>query len=90
MVNPDMRGSRMIVSVGTKYILPELQEEKNHNMPAYEIEHIIPLDDNQKDELAQAITRIHSELSTTPSLFVNVRFTNVSEHMFYIAGKRIS
>jgi phenylpyruvate tautomerase PptA (4-oxalocrotonate tautomerase family) len=58
-------------------------------MPLYEVEHITPLTGDQKDLLASAITTIHSQLFTTPSLFVNVRFTNVVGDDTYIGGKRV-
>ena len=58
-------------------------------MPLYEIEHISPLSRSQKDALAASITQIHSHLFTTPSLFVNVRFTNISNQDVYIGGKKV-
>jgi len=45
---------------------------------------------SQKDDLARAITRIHSTKFTTPSMFVNVTFTDVSETETYIGGRRRS
>ncbi|KAE8153089.1 hypothetical protein BDV25DRAFT_137159 [Aspergillus avenaceus] len=56
-------------------------------MPLYEIEHGLPLDQIQRDELAQAITHTHSRKFATPSLFVNVKFTDTSNQHNYIAGK---
>ena len=60
-------------------------------MPLYEIEHHVPLRDNQKDTLAKQITNIHSRLFTTPSLFVNIRFLDKSESrdFTYVSGKRV-
>ena len=58
-------------------------------MPNYEVEYSFPMTDDQQHALADAITKIHSELFTAPSLFVNVRFTNVTGHALYIAGKRV-
>ena len=58
-------------------------------MPNYEVEHICPLTASQQDELAEAITKIHSEKFNTPKLFVNIRFTNIAEHVVYLAGKRV-
>lgn len=58
-------------------------------MPRYEIEHVCFLTESQKDELAEAITRIHSDTFTTPRLFVNVRITDVSKQDHYVAGKRV-
>ncbi|RSM19141.1 hypothetical protein CDV31_002062 [Fusarium ambrosium] len=57
-------------------------------MPLYEIEHCIPLSKEQRDELAQTITHIHTKKFSTPSLFVNVRFTDVRDHCMYIAGQQ--
>ncbi|EME41110.1 hypothetical protein DOTSEDRAFT_37805 [Dothistroma septosporum NZE10] len=57
-------------------------------MPLYEIQHICPLTTAQQDELAIAITRIHSTKFTTPKMFVNVKFTDAKEHVTYIGGKR--
>ncbi|KAK0253279.1 hypothetical protein LTR57_000983 [Friedmanniomyces endolithicus] len=57
-------------------------------MPFYEFNHHIPLTISQKDELAAAITTIHSTHFSTPKLFVNVAFHDVSQTSTYIAGKR--
>ncbi|KAK4494471.1 hypothetical protein PRZ48_014769 [Zasmidium cellare] len=40
------------------------------------------------DELADAITTIHSTKFSTPRLFVNVRFSDATTHNSYIAGKK--
>ncbi|KAL4734610.1 hypothetical protein BDV11DRAFT_197951 [Aspergillus similis] len=56
-------------------------------MPFYQIEHCFPLQKAQRDELAQAITTIHTRKFATPSLFVNVRFTDSSQQYNYVAGK---
>ncbi|GKZ81648.1 hypothetical protein AnigIFM56816_006169 [Aspergillus niger] len=56
-------------------------------MPLYEIEHSIPLDKSQRDELAQAITHIHTRKFATPSLFVNIRFIDANSQDNYVAGK---
>jgi len=58
-------------------------------MPNYEIEHICPLTESQKDEIAEAITHIHTEQFKAPRLFVNCRFTNIKDHAVYVAGKRV-
>lgn len=58
-------------------------------MPLYEIEHLTPLLPTQKDALASSITEIHSHLFTTPSLFVNVRFTDIGAQDVYIGGKKV-
>lgn len=57
-------------------------------MPLYEVQHAIPLAISQKDELAQALTQIHSTKFTTPKNFVNVSFTDVSEACTYVGGQR--
>ena len=59
-------------------------------MPAYEVEHVVPLDSQQKDEIAQSITAAHTSLFTTPSLFVNVRFTDTSNQDVYVGGKKVA
>lgn len=59
-------------------------------MPLYDVEHICKLSDSQQDELAGAITKIHSEQFSAPALFVNVRFTDISQQALYVAGKRVS
>ncbi len=59
-------------------------------MPLYEVQHSVLLDKPQRDELAQTITRIHTRKFVTPSLFVNVRFTDVSGEHNYIAGTEAS
>ncbi|KAH6658000.1 hypothetical protein BKA67DRAFT_656232 [Truncatella angustata] len=55
-------------------------------MPMYEIEHIAPLTQIQKDALAQAITEIHSSKFTTPRIFVNVKITDARQQVTYVAG----
>lgn len=57
-------------------------------MPLYEIQHICPLTPSQQDDLALAITRIHSTKFTTPKMFVNVKFTDATSHITYVGGKR--
>ena len=59
-------------------------------MPLYEVEHIVSLDRDEKSHFTKSITDAHSQLFTTPSLFVNVRFTNVSDHDTYLGGKPVS
>ncbi|KAI3397601.1 hypothetical protein diail_10573 [Diaporthe ilicicola] len=46
-----------------------------------------PIDATQRDELASAITRVHTNIFTTPSLFVNVRFEDESKVHHYVGGK---
>ena len=58
-------------------------------MPLYQIQHSSPLSPDQQDKLAVTITEIHAEKFTTPSLFVNVTFTDTSSQRAYVAGKRV-
>jgi len=58
-------------------------------MPLYLISHAVPLNNTQKDTLATEITKIHTTLFTTPSLFVNVRFTPADQHVGYVGGKKM-
>jgi len=57
-------------------------------MPLYLISHVTPLSTSQQDTLASPITKLHTELFTTPSLFVNVRFSNALQHVGFVGGKR--
>ena len=57
-------------------------------MPLYTVEHAITLTSSQKDDLAVTITNIHSTKFSTPKMFVNVTFTDVSEARTYIGGKQ--
>ncbi|KAL1645164.1 hypothetical protein SLS58_003869 [Diplodia intermedia] len=56
-------------------------------MPLYIVSHKDPLNTSQRDELAAAITKIHTTVFTTPSLFVNVKFEDVSDASYYVGGK---
>ncbi|KAF2083804.1 hypothetical protein K490DRAFT_69452 [Saccharata proteae CBS 121410] len=60
-------------------------------MPLYTVSYKTPLSEDQRDALAAAITKTHSTLFTTPTLFVNVHFEDVTtghESKRYVAGKR--
>lgn len=57
-------------------------------MPLYMVSHATPLTPAQLDELAQAITELHTTIFTTPSLFVNVRFAPTSDYVGYVGGRR--
>lgn len=59
-------------------------------MPAYEVEHVVPLSSQQKDGIAQSITATHTSLFTTPSLFVNVRFIDIADQDIYVGGKKVA
>jgi phenylpyruvate tautomerase PptA (4-oxalocrotonate tautomerase family) len=56
-------------------------------MPYYEVNHACTLTESQKGDLASAITRTHSTKFSTPSMFVNVKFTDIKDTPFYIGGK---
>jgi hypothetical protein len=58
-------------------------------MPLYLISHAVSLTPSQKDLLAKYITQIHTNLFTTPSLFVNVRFAPSDQHVGYVGGKKV-
>ncbi|KAG6362964.1 hypothetical protein INS49_008059 [Diaporthe citri] len=58
-------------------------------MPLYEVLHSIPLNEAEKSEVARAITAIHTRRFTVPSLFVNVRLTDVREHHMYVGGEKV-
>jgi phenylpyruvate tautomerase PptA (4-oxalocrotonate tautomerase family) len=57
-------------------------------MPLYTVQHACPLSISQKDQLALALTTIHSTKFTTPKNFVNVSFEDVSNADTYIGGHR--
>lgn len=57
-------------------------------MPYYEVLHATPLTHAQRSSLAEKITYLHTTLFTTPSLFVNVKFTDISSGGdYFVAGK---
>jgi hypothetical protein len=62
----------------------------NAKMPLYEIEHVCPITPDQQQSIANAIVKIHSEMFTTPSLFVNVRFKDTNALPLFVAGQRVS
>ncbi|KAI1495741.1 hypothetical protein F5X99DRAFT_108065 [Biscogniauxia marginata] len=57
-------------------------------MPLYDFTHNASLSSQQQDDLAAAITKIHTTYFTTPSFFVNVRFTSADGYRAYVGGKR--
>lgn len=57
-------------------------------MPLYSVQHATQLTSAQQDALAAAITRIHSTKFTTPKMFVNVTFQDVSTAVMYTGGRR--
>lgn len=59
-------------------------------MPWYVVSLRESIGSSQRDEVASAITKVHTNLFTTPSLFVNVRFEDASSVHHYVGGKRVS
>ena len=63
-------------------------------MPLYTIKHTTTLLPRQKDNLADAITSIHSGMFGAPRVFVNVHFDHVDAgeeaRVMYVGGKRVS
>ena len=59
-------------------------------MPFYDVQHTHPLSAKQKDDIAEAITSLHTELFSAPKLFVNVAFTDVSNRQLYLGGRQVS
>lgn len=55
-------------------------------MPLYDIEHVVPLTDEQQARLAQTFTKIHAERFQTPTFFINVRFTDASQQKVFRGG----
>ncbi len=55
-------------------------------MPLYDIEHITPLTPTQQSDLAKALTATHAARFHTPSFFINVRYTDVSNMATYRGG----
>ena len=55
-------------------------------MPLYIVSHYTPLSTSEKDALAWAITKSHTELFTTPSIFVNVKFQDIKDTSCYVGG----
>lgn len=58
-------------------------------MPFYVVSHKDAIAPSQRDELAAAITRIHTGVFATPSLFVNVKFEDASAASYYVGGERV-
>jgi phenylpyruvate tautomerase PptA (4-oxalocrotonate tautomerase family) len=57
-------------------------------MPFYSVQHAVALTISQQDELAEELTKLHSTRFTTPRLFVNISFVDVSNATIYVAGRR--
>lgn len=57
-------------------------------MPFYTIHHADSLSEVQQEQLAQAITDIHSSKFTTPKVFVNVAFQDISKETRFVGGKK--
>lgn len=61
-------------------------------MPFYDIHHRCTLEQVQRDEIASRITALHCMHFATPSLFVNIRFTqaDAKDISTYVGGGRVS
>ncbi|KAJ5900131.1 hypothetical protein N7495_004875 [Penicillium taxi] len=57
-------------------------------MPLYDVEHVCPLSFPDQEELAAALTNLHSSGFNTPKTFVNVRFIDASHQVVFRGGKR--
>jgi len=57
-------------------------------MPIYQVHHICPLTETQQDEIAEAITTVHTQNFNAPRLFVNVFFVDAATQPRYVGGKR--
>ena len=57
-------------------------------MPFYQVYHSVPLTDCQQQQIATAITEIHSRVFTSLSALINVDFMNVAPKRVFIAGQR--
>ncbi|KAF2093276.1 hypothetical protein NA57DRAFT_48587 [Rhizodiscina lignyota] len=57
-------------------------------MPMYTVEHSYPLTAEQKNQLAEALTKIHTEKFTVPRFFVNINIKDISSEWTYGAGMR--
>lgn len=55
-------------------------------MPLYDVEHVISLTDHEQQDIATAITNLHSHRFNTPKWFVNVRFTDASNVKVFRGG----
>lgn len=58
-------------------------------MPLYDVEHIIPLTEEQQSSLAIAFTNLHCNRFKTPKFFINVRYSDVSAQAVYRGGKKV-
>lgn len=60
-------------------------------MPYYEVQHTFTLSSEQRENLAAAITNLHTLTFNTPSLFVNIKFTFIvasnANCDFFIGGQ---
>lgn len=58
-------------------------------MPLYTVEHSYPLTAPQKQEIAAAITKLHTSKFLAPSFFVHVTFraSSAADQNYFLAGK---
>ena len=59
-------------------------------MPVYDVNYVCDLASEQKDEIAKAITHLHTRQFHAPSLFVNVHFQDSVNDVRYAGGARVS
>lgn len=57
-------------------------------MPLYDIEYVCPLTLTQQEDLAIALTDLHSTRFNTPRCFLNVRYTDASNQVVFRGGVR--
>ncbi|KAK7430431.1 hypothetical protein QQZ08_002950 [Neonectria magnoliae] len=57
-------------------------------MPFYDVSYCYPLDDAQRQEIAERITTLHCTMFNAPALFVNIRFSPIKDEEYWYGGKR--
>ncbi|KIW72147.1 hypothetical protein PV04_00366 [Phialophora macrospora] len=57
-------------------------------MPLYDVEHVIPLTEEQQETLAKAFTDAHATRFKTPKFFINVRYTDARGQAVFRGGRR--
>ena len=62
--------------------------QRNTAMPFYQVYHSLQLTDSQQQQIASAITEIHTRVFTSLSALVNVDFVDVSSRSVFVAGYR--
>lgn len=59
-------------------------------MPLYDVEYVNPLTLEHQEQLSIAFTKEHSQRFNTPRLYINVRYTDVSNQVVFRGGVRRS